>query len=85
MNLHNKVHADDDQINDLSASTGVMALAIFARTHPHDTTGMYWVESDGASEFIRHSVKKDVHDWVALFELWALTRDKSKCNAGRRE
>ncbi|KAJ6600990.1 hypothetical protein DFH09DRAFT_1069681 [Mycena vulgaris] len=64
------------EITDLAERAGMMGFAMFMRGHIHDTTIPVTIQSWGALDFFREVLKKDPADVSALFELWAVSRER---------
>ncbi|KAJ7615424.1 hypothetical protein FB45DRAFT_1035416 [Roridomyces roridus] len=60
----------------LAQQTGVIGHAAFTRTHPHDKTGTYFVESEGGGDFLAHAFGKSAPDFMVMYEMWGMNRDK---------
>lgn len=56
----------------------MISFAMFTRGHIHDTTIPVTIQSWGALDFFREVIKKDPADVAALFELWAVSRDRGE-------
>lgn len=54
----------------------MIGFAMFTRGHIHDTTIPVTIQSWGALDFFREVLKKDPADVSALFELWAVSRER---------
>ncbi|KAJ7787490.1 hypothetical protein B0H14DRAFT_3505437 [Mycena olivaceomarginata] len=54
---------------------------MFSRGHIHDKTIPVTIQSWGALEFIREVLKRDPADVAALFELWAVSRERGETGA----
>lgn len=54
----------------------MIGFAMFTRGHIHDTTIPMTIQSWGALDFFREILKKDPADVAALFELWAVSRER---------
>ncbi|KAJ7715707.1 hypothetical protein B0H14DRAFT_2413107, partial [Mycena olivaceomarginata] len=54
---------------------------MFSRGHIHDKTIPVTIQSWGALEFIREVLKRDPADVAALFELWAVSRERRETGA----
>jgi hypothetical protein len=54
----------------------MIGFAMFSRGHIHDKTIPVTIQSWGALEFIREVLKRDPADVAALFELWAVSRER---------
>lgn len=54
----------------------MIGFAMFTRGHVHDTTVPVTIQSWGALDFFREVLKKDPTDVAALFELWAVSRER---------
>jgi hypothetical protein len=56
----------------------MIGFAMFTRGHIHDKTVPVTIQSWGALDFFREILKKDPADVAALFELWAVSRERGK-------
>ncbi|KAJ7096445.1 hypothetical protein C8R44DRAFT_585145, partial [Mycena epipterygia] len=63
-------------ITGLAERAGMIGFAMFTRGHIHDTTMPVTIQSWGALDFFREVIKRDPADIAALFELWAVSRDR---------
>lgn len=54
----------------------MMGFAMFTRGHIHDSTIPVTIQSWGALDFFREVLKKDPADISAMFELWAVSRER---------
>jgi hypothetical protein len=54
----------------------MIGFAMFSRGHIRDKTIPVTIQSWGALEFIREVLKRDPADVAALFELWAVSRER---------
>ncbi|KAJ6489693.1 hypothetical protein DFH09DRAFT_859534, partial [Mycena vulgaris] len=59
----------------------MLGFAMFTRGHLHDRTVPVTIESWGALDFFREVMKKDPADVSALFELWAVSRERGSTGA----
>ncbi|KAJ7430371.1 hypothetical protein B0H11DRAFT_1722741, partial [Mycena galericulata] len=66
------------EITALAERAGMIGFAMFTRGHLQDTTVPATIESLGALDFFREILKKDPDDVSALFELWAVSRERGK-------
>jgi hypothetical protein len=64
------------KITVLAERSGMIGFAMFSRGHIHDKTIPVTMQSWGALEFIWEVLKKDPVDVAALFELWAVSRER---------
>ncbi|KAJ7186273.1 hypothetical protein B0H12DRAFT_1246721 [Mycena haematopus] len=64
------------EITALAERCGMIGFAMFTRGHVHDTAVPLTVQSWGALDFFRETLKKDPADVAALFELWAVSRER---------
>jgi hypothetical protein len=64
------------KITALAERAGMIGFAMFSRGHIHDKTILVTIQSWGALEFIREVLKRDPADVAALFELWAVSRER---------
>ncbi|KAJ7099200.1 hypothetical protein C8R44DRAFT_546564, partial [Mycena epipterygia] len=64
------------EITGLAEHAGMIGFAMFTRGHIHDTTVPVAIQSWGALDFLREILKKDPADVAALFELWAVSRER---------
>ncbi|KAJ6463866.1 hypothetical protein DFH09DRAFT_1346988 [Mycena vulgaris] len=64
------------EITGLAERAGMIGFAMFTRGHIHDRTIPVMIQSWGALEFFREILKKDPADVAALFELWAVSRER---------
>ncbi|KAJ7101778.1 hypothetical protein C8R44DRAFT_641395, partial [Mycena epipterygia] len=64
------------EITGLAERAGMIGFAMFTRGHIHDTTVPVTIESWGALDFFHEVLKKDPADVSALFELWAVSRER---------
>ncbi|KAJ7121069.1 hypothetical protein C8R44DRAFT_877378 [Mycena epipterygia] len=64
------------EITGLAECAGMIGFAMFTRGHIHNTTVPVTIESWGALDFFREVLKKDPADVSALFELWAVSRER---------
>ncbi|KAF8181395.1 hypothetical protein K438DRAFT_1767895 [Mycena galopus ATCC 62051] len=69
------------EITALAERAGMIGFAMFLRSHIHDQTIPVTIQSWGALEFIREVLKKDPADVAALFELWAVSRERGETGA----
>ena len=61
----------------------MIGFAMFTRGHIHDTTIPVTIQSWGALDFFREVLKRDPADVSAMFELWAVSRERGKmCQLG---
>ncbi|KAJ7065909.1 hypothetical protein B0H15DRAFT_958482 [Mycena belliarum] len=67
-----------EEITALAERSGMIGFAMFSRGHIHDTSIPVTIQSWGALEFFREVLKKDPVNVAALFELWAVQREKRK-------
>ncbi|KAJ7441236.1 hypothetical protein FB451DRAFT_1414717 [Mycena latifolia] len=66
------------EITSLAERAGMIGFTMFSRGHIHDTSIPVSIQSWGALDFFREILKKDPADVSALFELWAVNREKGK-------
>ncbi|KAJ6522144.1 hypothetical protein DFH09DRAFT_1330788 [Mycena vulgaris] len=64
------------EITALADRAGMIGFAFFTRGHIHDKTAPVTIHSWGALDFCREILKKDPADISALFELWAVRRER---------
>ncbi|KAJ6496849.1 hypothetical protein DFH09DRAFT_1337059 [Mycena vulgaris] len=69
------------EITGLAERAGMIRFAMFTRGHIHDRTIPVTIQSWGALEFFREILKKDPADVAALFELWAVSRERGDTGA----
>ncbi|KAJ7840327.1 hypothetical protein B0H14DRAFT_3458243 [Mycena olivaceomarginata] len=69
------------EITALAERAGMIGFAMFSRGHIHDKTIPVTIQSWGALEFIREVLKRDPADVAALFELWAVSRERGETGA----
>ncbi|KAJ6600451.1 hypothetical protein DFH09DRAFT_1498048 [Mycena vulgaris] len=69
------------EITALAERAGMLGFAMFTRGHLHDRTVPVTIESWGALDFFREVMKKDPADVSALFELWAVSRERGSTGA----
>ncbi|KAJ6502985.1 hypothetical protein DFH09DRAFT_838543, partial [Mycena vulgaris] len=69
------------QITSLAERAGMIGFAMFTRGHIHDTTVPVTIQSWGALDFFREVLKRDPADVSAMFELWAVTRERGTTGA----
>ncbi|KAJ7447770.1 hypothetical protein B0H11DRAFT_1744730 [Mycena galericulata] len=67
------------EITALADRSGMIGFAMFTRGHLHDRTVPVSIESWGALDFFREVLKKEPSDVSALFELWAVSRERGTC------
>ncbi|KAJ7337607.1 hypothetical protein DFH08DRAFT_812930 [Mycena albidolilacea] len=66
------------EITGLAERAGMIGFAMFTRGHIHDTSVPVTIQSWGALDFFREVLKKDPADISALFELWAVNRERGE-------
>jgi hypothetical protein len=54
----------------------MVGFAMFSRGHLHDKSTPTTISTGGALDFFRDILKKEPADVSALFELWAVNREK---------
>jgi hypothetical protein len=64
------------KITALAERAGMIGFVMFSRGHIHDKTIPVTIQSWGALDFIREVLKRDPADVAALFELWAVSRER---------
>ncbi|KAJ6499895.1 hypothetical protein DFH09DRAFT_1102817 [Mycena vulgaris] len=69
------------EITGLAERAGMIGFAMFTRGHIHDKTVPVTIQSWGALDFFREILKKDPADVAALFELWAVSRERGDTGA----
>ncbi|KAJ6524702.1 hypothetical protein DFH09DRAFT_1095966 [Mycena vulgaris] len=69
------------EITGLAERAGMIGFAMFTRGHIHDRTIPVTIQSWGVLEFFREILKKDPADVAALFELWAVSRERGDTSA----
>ncbi|KAJ6463577.1 hypothetical protein DFH09DRAFT_1347243 [Mycena vulgaris] len=65
-----------DELNGMALRTNMVGFAMFSRGHLHDTSSPTTISTGGALDFFRDILKKEPADVSALFELWAVSREK---------
>ncbi|KAJ6583127.1 hypothetical protein DFH09DRAFT_1309363 [Mycena vulgaris] len=69
------------EITGLAERVGMIRFAMFTCGHIHDKTIPVTIQSWGALDFFREILKKDPDDVAALFELWAVSRERGDTGA----
>lgn len=64
------------QMTDLAERANMVGFAMFARGDLHDQGIPTSIESRGALKFFRDVFQKSPEDVLALFEMWAVTKNK---------
>ncbi|KAJ6474073.1 hypothetical protein DFH09DRAFT_1109706 [Mycena vulgaris] len=68
-------------ITGLAEHAGMVGFAFFMRGHIHDKTVPITIQLWGALDFFHEILKKDLADVSALFELWAVSRERGDTGA----
>jgi hypothetical protein len=63
-------------MTDLAERANMVGFAMFARGDLHDQGIPTSIESRGALKFFRDVFQKSPEDVLALFEMWAVTKNK---------
>ncbi|KAJ7773543.1 hypothetical protein B0H14DRAFT_3589089 [Mycena olivaceomarginata] len=65
-----------EELNGIAQRVNMVGFAMFSRGHLHDTSTPTTISTGGALYFFRDILKKEPADVSALFELWAVNREK---------
>ncbi|KAJ7078406.1 hypothetical protein B0H15DRAFT_954537 [Mycena belliarum] len=65
-----------EEMTALAERTGMISFTMFSRGHIHDTTVPMTIQSWGALDFCRETLRRDPADIAGLFELWAVNRER---------
>ncbi|KAJ7802743.1 hypothetical protein B0H14DRAFT_3488151 [Mycena olivaceomarginata] len=71
------------EITSLAEHVGMIGFAMFSRAHVHDKSLPITIQSWGALDFFLEVLKRDPADVSALFELWAVSRERGKTNKNK--
>ncbi|KAJ7871686.1 hypothetical protein B0H14DRAFT_2190910, partial [Mycena olivaceomarginata] len=71
-----------EELNGMAQRANMVGFAMFSRGHLHDTSTPTTISTGGALDFFRDILKKEPADVSALFELWAVNREKGASCGG---